>query len=65
MGDDERKRRRRQYRQASDLAILQLPESLRFRVADEWDGALARSLANGTAEVTKKGQVKVRKPGKS
>jgi len=60
MTDDERKRRRGRYRVASDLAVLQVPEHVRGRVADQWDGALKRSLANGTAEVLKNGRIKVR-----
>ncbi len=60
MTDDERKRRRRGYRVASDLAVLQVPEQVRGRVADQWDGALERSLANGTAEILKNGRIKVR-----
>jgi hypothetical protein len=47
---------------ASDLAILRVPDGLRDRVAREWDGALQRSLANGTAQMTKKGTVKVHPP---
>ena len=62
MTHDERGRRRQQYRLAFDLAVLQVPESLRPRVAQEWDGALERSLENGTAEILKKGHVKVRPP---
>jgi cyclopropane fatty-acyl-phospholipid synthase-like methyltransferase len=60
MTDDERKRRRWRYRVASDLAVLQLPEQVRGRVADQWDGALERALANGTAEILKNGRIKVR-----
>ena len=60
MTDDERKRRGQRYRVASDLAVLQVPEHVRGRVADQWDGALKRSLANGTAEVLKNGRIKVR-----
>jgi SAM-dependent methyltransferase len=62
MTHEERGRRRQQYRLAFDLAVLQVPEPLRDRVAKEWDGALERSLANGTAEIAKKGHVKVRPP---
>ena len=62
MPDDERKRRERRYRVAADLAVLQMPEPVRARVAGEWDAALERSLANGTAEVASKGRVKVRAP---
>jgi SAM-dependent methyltransferase len=62
MPDDERKRRTRLYRIAADLAVLQMPEALRGRVADEWDGALARALANGTAEIVKGGRIKVQAP---
>ena len=62
MSDEERKRRARLYRIASDLAVLHMPEALRGRVADEWDGALERSLANGTAEIAKGGRVRVRAP---
>ncbi|PYR69816.1 MAG: hypothetical protein DMF88_04795 [Acidobacteria bacterium] len=62
MPDDERKRRERRYRVAADLAVLQMPEPVRARVAAEWDGALERSLANGTAEVASKGRIKVRAP---
>jgi hypothetical protein len=60
--DDERKRRVRLYRIASDLAVLQMPEPLRGRVAGEWEGALARSLANGTASIHKGGRIKVQAP---
>jgi hypothetical protein len=62
MSEGERKRRTRLYRTAADLAVLQMPEALRARVADEWDGALARSLANGTAHIQKNGRIKVRPP---
>ena len=62
MSDEERKRRTRLYRIASDLAVLQMPEVLRGRVADDWDGALTRSLANGTAEILKNGRIKVQAP---
>src|SRR5258705_9859430 len=62
MTHEERGRRRGHYRLAFDLAVLQVPESLRSRVAQEWDGALERSLENGTAEILKKGHVKVRPP---
>jgi SAM-dependent methyltransferase len=62
MPDAERRRRTRLYRTASDLAVLQMPEAVRGRVAAEWDGALARSLANGTAELPKNGRIKVRAP---
>jgi hypothetical protein len=62
MSDDERNRRTRLYRIASDLAVLQIPEALRGRVADEWDGAVERSLANRTAEILKGGRIKVQAP---
>ena len=62
MSDDERKRRARLYRIASDLAVLQMPEAVRGRVADEWDGALERSVANRTAEILKGGRIKVQPP---
>lgn len=62
MEERERKRRIAAYRDANDLAVLRVPELLRDRVAKEWDGALERSLANGTAELMKKGHVKVRPP---
>jgi hypothetical protein len=62
MPDAERKRRTRLYRTASDLAVLQMPAAVRGRVASEWNGALARSLANGTADIQKKDRIKVRAP---
>jgi SAM-dependent methyltransferase len=62
MTDPERKRRERRYRVAADLAVLQVPEQVRGRVAADWDGALARSLANGTVEITKGGRIKVKPP---
>lgn len=62
MSDEERKRRTRLYRIASDLAVVQMPEAIRGRVADEWDGALERSLANRTAEILKGGRIKVQPP---
>jgi SAM-dependent methyltransferase len=62
MSDDERNRRTRLYRIASDIAVLQIPEALRGRVADEWDGAVERSLANRTAEILKGGRIKVQAP---
>jgi SAM-dependent methyltransferase len=62
MPDDERKRRERRYRVAADLAVLQMPEPVRSRVAGEWDAALERSLANGTAEMASKGRIRVRAP---
>ena len=62
MSEEERKRRARLYRVASDLAVLQMPEGLRGRVADQWDGALERSLANRTAEILKGGRIKVQAP---
>jgi len=52
MPRDERKRREKRYRVAADLAVLQMPEQVRTRVAPDWDDALARSLANGTAETS-------------
>jgi hypothetical protein len=62
MPEGEQKRRARLYRIASDLAVLQMPEAVRGRVADAWDGALARSQANGTAELLKGGRIKVQAP---
>ena len=62
MSERERKRRTRLYRTAADLAVLQMPEPLRARVADQWDGALKRSLANETAHIQKNGRIKVRPP---
>jgi SAM-dependent methyltransferase len=62
MPEEERRRRARLYRVASDLAVLQMPEPVRGRVADEWDGALERSLANRTAEILKGGRIKVQPP---
>jgi SAM-dependent methyltransferase len=62
MSPDERKRRTRLYRVASDLAVLQMPETVRGRVADEWDSALERSLANGTVELLNSGRIKVKAP---
>jgi SAM-dependent methyltransferase len=62
MSDGERKRRTRLYRTAADLAVLQIPEALRARVADQWDDALERSLANRTAHIQKNGRIKVRPP---
>ena len=62
MPADERKRREKRYRVAADLAVLQMPEQVRTRVAREWDDALARSVANGTAEILKSGRIKFRPP---
>jgi SAM-dependent methyltransferase len=62
MPRDERKRREKRYRVAADLAVLQMPEQVRTRVARDWDDALARSLANGTAVLQKNGRIKVRPP---
>ena len=62
MPGDERKRREKRYRVAADLAMLQMPEQVRTRVAPDWDDALARSIANGTAEILKSGRIKVRPP---
>jgi len=62
MSEPERNRRTRLYRIAADLAVLQMPEALRARVAGEWDGALERSVANETAHVQKNGRIKVRPP---
>jgi hypothetical protein len=62
MPGDERKRREKRYRVAADLAVLQMPEQVRTRVAPDWDDALARSIANGTAEILKSGRIKVRPP---
>src|SRR6266850_62369 len=36
--------------------------AVRTRVARDWDDALARSLANGTADLQKNGRIKVRPP---
>ena len=52
----------KRYRVATDLAVLQMPEPVRGRVADQWDGALERSIANGTAEILKGGRIKVQPP---
>ena len=62
MSERERKRRTRLYRTAADLAVLQMPEGVRARVADEWDSALQRSLANETAHIQTNGRIKVRPP---
>jgi SAM-dependent methyltransferase len=62
MPGNERKRRENRYRVAADLAVLQMPEQVRTRVAREWDDALARSIANDTAEIMKNGRIKVRPP---
>jgi SAM-dependent methyltransferase len=62
MTDRERLRRERRYRAAADLAVLQVPEQVRTRVAHEWDDALARCLANGTAELPKNGRLRLRPP---
>jgi SAM-dependent methyltransferase len=62
MSERERKRRLRLYRTAADLAVLQMPEAVRARVADEWDTALERSVANETAHIEKNGRIKVRPP---
>ena len=62
MPGDERKRREKRYRAAADLAVLQVPEQVRARVAGDWDDALARSVANGTAEILKSGRLKLRAP---
>jgi SAM-dependent methyltransferase len=61
MGDDERKRRTRRYGIAADLAVLQMPEQVRGRVASEWDGALERALAGGTIQILRNGRIKVRR----
>jgi SAM-dependent methyltransferase len=62
MPGGERKRREKRYRVAADCAVLQMPEPVRTRVARDWDDALVRSLANGTAELLKNGRIKVRAP---
>ena len=62
MTEDERKRREKRYRVATDLAVLQVPQQVRTRVAGDWDDALARSVANGTAEILKSGRLKLRPP---
>ncbi|HEY3091843.1 MAG TPA: hypothetical protein VGJ52_02050, partial [Vicinamibacterales bacterium] len=62
MPGEERRRREKRYRVAADLAVLQMPEPVRTRVARDWDDALARSIANGTAEIPKSGRIKLRPP---
>jgi hypothetical protein len=62
MPGEERRRREKRYRVATDLAVLQMPEPVRHRVADQWDGALERSIANGTAEMLKGGRIKFQPP---
>jgi hypothetical protein len=62
MSERERERRIRLYRIAADHAVLQMPEALRGRVADQWDRALERSLANETAQIQKNGRIKVQPP---
>ena len=61
MADNERGRRRSAYRVANDLAILRVPEHLREPFANEWDGAVARSLEAGLATRAKDGTVKVKR----
>jgi len=65
MSERERKRRTRLYRTAADLAVLQMPDALRARVANEWDCALERSVANETAHIQKNGRIKVRPPNEA
>jgi cyclopropane fatty-acyl-phospholipid synthase-like methyltransferase len=65
MSERERKRRTRLYRTAADLAVLQMPDALRARVAVEWDCALERSVANETAHIQKNGRIKVRPPNEA
>jgi len=62
MPGEERRRREKRYRVATDLAVLQMPEPVRDRVAGQWDGALERSIANGTAEMLKGGRIKTHPP---
>ena len=61
MSDTERSRRRKEYRQASDTAILRVPESLRAPFAHEWDEVARRAVAAGTAVLTKDGRVTVKR----
>ena len=61
MSDTERSRRRKEYRQASDTAILRVPESLRAPFAHEWDEVARRAVAAGTAVLGKDGRVTVKR----
>ena len=57
----ELERRRTLYLQARDTAIVMVPPRLRDRVAPFWEGASERALAAGTAEITDRGDVRVRR----
>jgi SAM-dependent methyltransferase len=65
MEASELERRRRLYLQARDTAILMVPARFRGRVAELWEGAAERALAAGTAEIGERGDVRIRRPGKS
>jgi 2-polyprenyl-3-methyl-5-hydroxy-6-metoxy-1,4-benzoquinol methylase len=59
MPERERKRRRSAYRKASDMAVLMMPEHARAQITD-WDEVLQRGIAEGYAELSKHGTVKLR-----
>lgn len=61
MDPRELERRQTLYQQARDTAIVMVPPRLRERMAPYWEGAVERTLAAGTAELTDRGDVRVRR----
>jgi SAM-dependent methyltransferase len=61
MSDRERARRRSRYRTLLETSILTLPVGARWRVPD-WREVVQKAVAAGTAEVTRRGDVRLSKP---
>jgi SAM-dependent methyltransferase len=61
MSDRERARRRSRYRTLLETSILTLPVGARWRVPD-WSEVVQKAVAAGTAEVTRRGDVRLSKP---
>ncbi|MGE0446067.1 MAG: class I SAM-dependent methyltransferase [Vicinamibacterales bacterium] len=54
-----RQRRIERYQMAHDRAILRLDEGRRGRVADQWEGVVARAVASGIAEFDERGRLRL------
>jgi SAM-dependent methyltransferase len=60
MSERERARRRSRYRTLLETSILTLPAEARWRVPD-WTAVVQKAVADGTAEVTRRGDVRLSK----
>jgi SAM-dependent methyltransferase len=59
MPERERASRRLAYRSAEELSILRLPEHVRSRCADRWQGAIAHGLEKGFVAADHRGRLRL------